>query len=179
MDAVAAAPLPEPSKPVDVAVPSAPERPSEPAPTVVPPNNQVAALEPAPLVSPPELSPPAQRFESLNGSVAPETRTGKDAYSLVLVVRPDVSDVSDLRGRRIALRGVTARDADVSLAVRSAIQGPFIAVPGTRDSDIKRLIQGEVDAIVVGLGPTLSDEDVKSASVGSFRALQVPLRMHP
>jgi hypothetical protein len=131
------------------------------------------------MVHSPELSPTAQRPETPNESVAPETRTGRDAYSLVLVVRPDVSDVSDLRGRRIALRGVTARDADVSLAVRTAIQGPFIAVPATRDSDIKRLIQGEVDAIVVGLGPALSEEDVKSASVGSYRALQVPLYMQP
>ncbi|MDB5508227.1 MAG: hypothetical protein JWL93_696 [Hyphomicrobiales bacterium] len=179
VDAIAAAPLPEPPKSLDVATPPAPEPPSEPAPSLAPRNNQVAALEPAPMVHSPELSPTTQRPETPNESVAPEARTGRDAYSLVLVVRPDVSDVSDLRGRRIALRGVTARDADVSLAVRSAIQGPFIAVPGTRDSDIKRLIQGEVDAIVVGLGPTLSEEDVKSASVGSFRALQVPLRMHP
>lgn len=140
---------------------------------------RIAALSAPPAIRP-QLSAPAPDREA-----APEVGASsldqaiEEAYSLVLVVRPDVSNVSDLKGRRIALRGVTARDADVSLAVRTAIRGPFIAVPGSRDSDIARLIQGEVDAIVVGFGPALSDEDVKNAAVGSYRALQVPLHLRP
>lgn len=102
---------------------------------------------------------------------APTASAGRagELRALLLVVRGGVGSASDLKGLRIAS---VSGDDEVWAALKSVVTDDFIAVASSPGSKVEGLQRGDVDAVVIGLGPPLPESDVAAAAVGQYRALQ-------
>jgi hypothetical protein len=129
-------------------------------------NDQFQPEQPTAAVAPMKKRADPETVEKIDATA----NTGRRA--LLLLVRPGVQSATDLDGRRIA---AGAEEDEVWRALRSAVSRPLIDVQEGERTRIERLVRGEVDAIVVGIGPALSDPDVEAAAVGRFKALQIPV----
>ncbi len=140
-------------------------------------NDQSQPEQPTAAVAPMEKRTDPETAEKIDASPVrsasqPEAAATTGRRALLLLVRPGVQSATDLDGRRIA---AGAEEDEVWRALRSAVSRPLIDVQEGERTRIERLVRGEVDAIVVGIGPALSDPDVEAAAVGRFKALQIPV----
>ncbi|MDB5651263.1 MAG: hypothetical protein JWL62_2783 [Hyphomicrobiales bacterium] len=146
--------------------PMPPPRPwgSQDADSETPPA-QVAdpAIVSAPVVQPQVASVPPT-------SIAPSV-----GRTLVMLVRPDVRRPQDLDGRRIAvgsagegpdqLRDLVQRQAGVTLKPVDLAWTP----------GLQGLARGDVDGVLLSLGPALSSTELQGIALGNYQVLQIPL----
>ncbi|MBX9739658.1 MAG: hypothetical protein K2X62_06295 [Beijerinckiaceae bacterium] len=111
----------------------------------------------------------------LSDQRAPSVAKQSTQQAIVLLVRPGLADAHDLEGRRVSLGALGATSESVRKVVSEAVHNSVITSDVSSVSEVERLVRGDVDAILVGIGPALSESVLASTWVGAYGLMQIPL----
>ena len=141
------------------------------------PGSEEASTLPLPFPRPDVADlPPAAGGSSAEAGAAGTTAAAAPALSperaLVVVVRGNVREPKDLNGKSVA-SGTSSEMETGELLSQAGLSPKMIELgfaPG-----LERLARGDVDGVVLSVGPRLSAAETSGLQLGDFRLLQIPL----
>lgn len=136
---------------VDIGVASVPRAPS---------TAEVKGAGGVATVAPPQQAPPV---------------SGAAGRTIVMLVNPDVRRPQDLEGRRIAVSSTTEGVDKLQSLVKSNAGVTVTPVNLGWTSGLQGLIHGDVDGVLLSLGPSLSSSEMQGVALGGFQLLQIPV----
>ncbi|MDB5594157.1 MAG: hypothetical protein JWM36_1118 [Hyphomicrobiales bacterium] len=95
--------------------------------------------------------------------------------TIVMLVSPDVRRPQDLEGRRIAVSSTGEGGDKLQSLVKSSAGVTVNPVSLGWTSGLQGLIHGDVDGVLLSLGPSLSSSEMQGVALGGFQLLQIPL----
>jgi hypothetical protein len=132
------------------------------------------------VASPLQAAAPSERKDpDAVAAVAPPqsaaTISGAAGRTIVMLVRPDVRRPQDLEGRRIAVSSMGDGTDKLQSLVKSSAGVTVMPVNLGWTSGLQGLIHGDVDGVLLSLGPSLSSSEMQGVALGGFQLLQIPL----
>lgn len=95
--------------------------------------------------------------------------------TLVMVVRPEIEGPTDLTGRRLAVTPGPDDSGQIREILERAGVTATNVVPLEWVQGLLGMARGEVDGVVIGVGPGLSPDEVRNLAMGTYKVLQVSL----
>jgi hypothetical protein len=151
--------------------PATPVKPPQPAAADTPPKQPDNATAPAPAAPPPPKS--VQEQVALAAAEAAPAQANADTLVAVVLARPDIKSVADLKARNVA---IDDRYSSSSTSVRTAIVAagaPEVQLSQGQSTAINRLVNGEVPAAVVALEQP--DAAERFPEIAGYRIFHIPL----
>lgn len=111
--------------------------------------------------------------EPVKPEAAPTTHVLQN--NILLLVRPGIDAPKDLDGSKIVVWREKERFDEVRLILEK-VAGATLATSGDDfPSVLAMLANGDVDAILVGVGPKLSESDAEKLQLKPFGLVEIPL----
>lgn len=139
-------------------------------------NPVASSVEPTPVQPESVATTPALPHTAPSIASAPLQDAPRGEPAMLLIVRPEMVAAQDLEGRRVAVWNTETSGDDVTRMFMESVGVTPKPIKRGLASGLKDLARGDVDAVLLGIGPRMSAPELAGLEMRPFRIMELSLR---